>query len=193
MKCRGKSITKLLKICLISNLLITISLAHVVRAQGSVRHSTRTTTRVFRQPPSSARVGRRRTVLPLHYRTVVVRGSDYYYSDGVFYHRGPPRYVVVVAPVGAVVATRPRGSVTIRVADNYYYYYNGAYYVTALGGIPVNGGYAVVEPPVGATVPYLPKGSTTVYISGNRHYAYGGVHYRPYSHGGRVVYRVVKV
>jgi hypothetical protein len=187
MKCRGKSITKLLKICLISNLLITISFAHVVRAQGSVRHSTRTTPRVFRQPPSFARVGSRRTVLPPHYRTVVVRGSDYYYSDGVFYHQGPSRYVVVVAPVGAVVATRPKGNVTIRVNDNYYYYYNGAYYVTTTDG------YAVEEPLVGTTVPYLPKGSTTVYISGSRHYAYGGVHYRPYSHGGRVVYRVVKV
>ena len=187
MKCRSKSITKLLKISLISTLLINISFAHVVRAQGSVRHSTRTTTRVFRRPPSTARLGRRRTMLPPHYRTVVVRGSDYYYSDGVFYHRGPSGYVVVVAPVGAVVATRPKGYVTIPVTDNYYYYYNGAYYVVTKDGC------AVVEPPVGITVPYLPKGSTTVYISGNRHYAYGGVHYRPYSHRGRVVYRVVKV
>jgi hypothetical protein len=95
--------------------------------------------------------------------------------------------VVAAAPVGAVVVRRPAGYATVYVGSTPYYYYNGAYYVKTADG------YIVVVPPSGATVTYLPAGYTTVYVNGVRHYAYGGVHYRPYSHGGRVVYRVMKV
>lgn len=194
MKKTFESISKSLEICLISTLLIATSFAHIVFAQGSVRHSRKRSTRVAarpcRRPPSTARVGRRVTMLPAGHRTVVVRGSSYYYHDGVFYGRGPSGYTVVVAPVGAVVARPPRGHTTVYVdGEPHYswYYYNGAYYVVTKDG------YVVVEPPVGATVTYLPEGSTTVYINGARHYAYGGVHYRPYSYGGRVVYRVAQI
>jgi hypothetical protein len=95
--------------------------------------------------------------------------------------------VVAVAPAGAVVARRPRGYSTVYVGDDPYYYYNGAYYVET------DDGYIVVEPPEGATVAYLPEGYTMVYVNGARHYVYAGVHYRPYTHEGRIVYRVVRV
>lgn len=141
-----------------------------------------------RRPRGTVRVGRRVTVLPAGHRTVVVGGTNYYYRGGVYYRRGPSGgYVVAVAPVGAVVARRPRGYATVYVEDDPYYYYNGAYYVET------DDGYIVVEPPEGVTVAYLPAGSTAVYVNGTKHYAYGGVHYRPYSHEGRVVYRVVRV
>jgi hypothetical protein len=86
-----------------------------------------------------------------------------------------------------VVARPPAGYTIVYVGSSPYYDYNGVYYVKTANG------YTVVAGPAGATVTYLPTGYTTVYVRGVRHYAYGGVHYRPYSHGGRVVYRVVKV
>lgn len=69
-------------------------------------------------------------VLPPHHEVVLVRGVTYYVVDGLFYRPGPGGYVLVRAPVGAVVhrlpphvrVVRVRGKSTYRVGGVYYRY-----------------------------------------------------------------------
>jgi len=78
---------------------------------------------------------------PVGHKPVWVRGVRYRYHRGVFYRKRPFGYIVVRAPVGAVVAAIPIGFVTFVVGTDSYYYYGGVYYQR------VPSGYVVVEPP----------------------------------------------
>jgi hypothetical protein len=80
------------------------------------------------------------------------RGGRYFYHGGVFYrYRGyPPGYVVVRAPVGAIVAALAVGFTTLVIGGLTYYHYGGVHYQK------VPSGYVVVEPPPGAVVPQEP-------------------------------------
>ncbi len=126
--------------------------------------------------------------LPHGHIRVVVGGGQFFYYSGVYYTSGPSGYVVVPAPVGAVMATLPDGYSIVVVGGTQYFYYYGTYHVLRSGT-----GYVVVEAPVGAIVPYLPDGHTTVYVGGVMHYRFGGVHYRPYIRNGATVYISVRL
>jgi Family of unknown function (DUF6515) len=64
--------------------------------------------------------------------TVVVSGTNYTYSDGVYYARvisdGAIAYQVVPAPAGAVIATLPRGCSSVRVGGVAYTQCGPTYY-----------------------------------------------------------------
>ena len=79
--------------------------------------------------------------LPWGARSVVVANETYLYYSGVYYRRFPRGYVVVPAPMGAVVDAPPPGYVLIKVRGAPYYYCDGIYYQQ------VPQGYAVVEQP----------------------------------------------
>ena len=96
---------------------------------------------------------------------------------------GASGYVVVAAPMGAVIARLPDGYTVVVIDRVEYFYYYGSYYVWRPGV-----GYVVVAAPIGATVQYLPDGYTTVYVGGVRYYRFGGMHYRPHILNGTNVY-----
>ena len=52
----------------------------------------------------------------------------YYYNQGIFYTGTPDHYVVVEAPVGAVVYSVPAGYEQVVVDGNPYYRYRDVYY-----------------------------------------------------------------
>jgi uncharacterized protein YgiM (DUF1202 family) len=79
--------------------------------------------------------------LPAGHRTVYVGRSRYFYGSGVFYRHGPSGYVVVRAPIGAVIAAPPASCRTVVVGGATYYDYNGDYYQNAPAG------YVVVQSP----------------------------------------------
>ncbi len=126
--------------------------------------------------------------LPSGHTRIVVRGSSFFYFGGVYYTSGSSGYVVVAAPMGAVIARLPNGYTVVVIGGAEYFYYYGSYYVWRPGV-----GYVVVVAPIGATVQYMPDGYTTVYVGGVRYYQFGGVHYRPYLRNGTTVYVSVRL
>ena len=68
-------------------------------------------------------------------------GGGYYYGNGFFYRQRERDYVVVPAPIGAVVYTVPSGYHEVMIDRTTYYTYEGVYYRR------VPQGYQVVEPP----------------------------------------------
>ncbi len=75
------------------------------------------------------------------YTEVVVGGDRYYYNEGVYYRGAPGSYVVVQAPIGAVVYGIPAGYERVYIDGETYFVYRDVYYR------PVGRGYAVVERP----------------------------------------------
>ena len=92
-------------------------------------------------------VGYSLTLLPTGNVAITFRGGRYFFHSGVWYRPGPSGYVVVGAPVGAVIPALPVGYTTVWVGGVPYYYANNAYYVTAPSG------YAVAAPPTVASAP----------------------------------------
>ena len=217
---KENSITKSLKVCLISTLFIIgllvttdSSFARAVRAGGSVHHSTRrTTSRTSVRPatttrrtnPTVARSSRRMTIQPVRRPRGTVRTGRRISrvpaghrtvavrGSNYFYRSGVYYRQVPSGEYMAVAA--PVGAVLDRLPSGYTIVYSESepyYYYNGDYYVETYDGYNVVVPPSGATVPYLPAGYTTVGVNGVRHYAYGGVRYRPYSYRGRIVYRVM--
>jgi hypothetical protein len=75
------------------------------------------------------------------YTEVAVGGDRYFYNEGVFYTGAPGNYVVVQAPVGAIVYTAPADFEQVNVDGVVYYRSHNIYYR------PEGRGYRVVERP----------------------------------------------
>ena len=130
---------------------------------------------------------------PKNSTTVVVQGTPYQYSDGVYYAPAPSGsgYVVAQPPPGAKVTTLPSSAVTLQANGRSYEYLNGVFYRegrTSSGEIS----YQVVEAPLGATVQALPQGVKPNKVKGAAYYNYGSTWFRAYYSGSTTVYMVVK-
>ncbi len=79
--------------------------------------------------------------VPPGYRSIRYKGHSYLFWEGLFYKYTPVGYVVVEAPVGAVIPVLPTGCSTVVVRQTPYYIYDNTYYTT------VSNGYVVAEPP----------------------------------------------
>lgn len=79
--------------------------------------------------------------LPRGILRIILGGLEYYYAEGLFYRAMADHYVVVPAPVGAVVTSMPPGCQPVIVEGTPYYLINGNTYVYT--GV----GYQVVPPP----------------------------------------------
>jgi hypothetical protein len=80
-----------------------------------------------------------------------IAGAEFLYSAGMFYRSTPAGYVVVPAPMGAVVPALPPGYTVVYMGGMPYYYYGNAYYAAAPNG------YVVTAPPaIAATVAAAP-------------------------------------
>jgi len=91
-------------------------------------------------------IGYRVQALPRTYVRIVVSGLPYFYFGGIYYRSYNSGYVVVSAPIGAVVTTLPVGFLAFSLGAMTYYYVNDAYYVWD----EPREGYLVVEKPEGA-------------------------------------------
>ena len=75
-----------------------------------------------------------------------VAGMSLLYSAGMFYRTTPAGYVVVPAPMGAVVPALPPGYTVVYMGVNPYYYYGNAYYAAAPNGYVVTAPPAIAAP-----------------------------------------------
>ena len=114
--------------------------------------------------------------------TVVVHEHTYYYSEGVYLEKSGSEYIVIGAPVGAVISDLPPGHSVIHVQNSPYYF------VAKKTEKPT---YTVVSAPIGAIVEYLPKGTTERTVQGKKYLIYHGDWSQPFKSGSEVVYKVV--
>jgi hypothetical protein len=62
--------------------------------------------------------------LPFGYINVAVGGANYYYSQGIFYHRIPGGFVVSEVPIGAIVPNIPDEYRIVVIDEDDYYFCN---------------------------------------------------------------------
>lgn len=83
-------------------------------------------------------------ILPKGHHTVNHKGKSYFYSAGRFYRHSNGSYIVISAPVGAIVPALSAGYVSFGVGINRYFYFEGIYYRH------IGSGYEVIEEPAQA-------------------------------------------
>jgi hypothetical protein len=75
-----------------------------------------------------------------------IAGAEFLYSAGMFYRTTPGGYMVVPAPMGAVVPALPPGYTVVYMGGRPYYYYGNAYYMAAPNGYVVTAPPAIAAP-----------------------------------------------
>jgi hypothetical protein len=125
-------------------------------------------------------------VLPHGYMSVTVANVPYYYHRGIFYRPYRRGYVIVPAPLGAVIMGPPPGDVIVMVENDPYHYYRGVFYA------PRASRYAVVRPPMGAFVRTVPRAAATLRVEGVEYKEYAGTYYRPAIRDGKTGYQVTE-
>lgn len=96
-------------------------------------------------------------VLPKGHHRVVHNGNRYFYSAGRFYRHTNGTYVVISAPIGAIVPSLPAGYISFGIGSRRHFYFEGVFYRG------VEAGYEVVEEPPEATQ-MLAQGSDKVIV-----------------------------
>ena len=91
-------------------------------------------------------IGHRVRHLPKLHVRIFVGGLPYFYMGGVFYQSIAGSYVVVGAPIGAIVQTLPVGFITFSIGPVTYYHVNDTYFIWD----EPHQAYAVVNKPDGA-------------------------------------------
>jgi hypothetical protein len=86
-----------------------------------------------------------------------IAGVTYYYSEGVFYQRRANTYIVVPAPVGAVVTTVPTAAQVIVVDGVPYYTVNNVTYMYTSYGYQVVPQPTIVQTVVQPSVVVVPN------------------------------------
>lgn len=117
-------------------------------------------------------------------QTVTVEGIPYLYDRGIFLVAQGSQFLVVTAPVGAVVGALPDGAYPVLADGGVLYYFFGTFFRAR------EGAYAVVVPPPGTSVIYLPDGYTAETADGATRYRFGPTTFKPIFSQGVLVYRV---
>lgn len=86
--------------------------------------------------------------LPPNHHRLHHDGRSYYEYSGRYYIEGPSGFILVGAPIGAVIATLPIGYLSIYIGGIPYFYFNGVYYRHYH-----TGGYVIVTAPYPTYVP----------------------------------------
>ncbi len=111
-------------------------------------------------------------------------GQAYLYDQGIFWLHQGSSYIVVTAPVGAVVGRLPQGVTRLSTGAGAVWYFFGTFFKEK------GGSYEVVKPAAGLTVYYLPDGYSQVKAKGVGLYRFGDVLYRPIFIQGVLAYQV---
>jgi hypothetical protein len=117
-----------------------------------------------------------------------VGGSTYHYFRGLFYAQLPGNYIVIPAPVGAVVDSLPEGTtgaVYKGDAETYFYYF-GTFFAKE------GDKFKTVVPPAGTAVGYIPDGYSETGSEESVLYKFGDITYQPYMWQSNLIYRVVQ-
>lgn len=136
----------------------------------------------YRKPGSTTKT------LPGAAAEVKAGDQTYRYFSGIFYRQTPSGFIVVPAPIGAVVDTLPDGVGTASYkgdVDTFFYYF-GTFF-TAEGGK-----YKVVQPPAQTIVGYVPDGYVESEADGGPRYEFGPHKFKPVFFQDMLVYQVVQ-
>lgn len=120
---------------------------------------------------------------PPTYTLVVVSGTPYYYSTGVYYtvsiSGGQTTYTVVPAPIGATLAALPTKCTKIVLDSNTFYYCQNTFYQAVAQKEKTT--YVVVAKPDKVTVvTTLLASPKPVEISGTTYFVSNNTYYLPY-------------
>lgn len=127
------------------------------------------------------------SALPRRHDTIMVEGTPYYYSNGVYMIRqnASIAYTLVPPPPGAIVSYLPNACAPVYLESQIYQDCSGAFY------LQLDKGWQVVQPPAGIQVNHIPPGAVGKEINGTRYFEFGGVWYQPFFGGSDIIYRVV--
>jgi hypothetical protein len=158
-----------------------------VASQESMREASKAASRAPREA-FYRKPGFTTTTLPGAAVEVKVGDTTYHYFSGLFYRQIPNNYIVVPAPVGAVVDALPdkAGAAVYNDDADTYAYYFGTFFTKE------GDKYKVVAPPAGTLVGYVPDGYTETEVGESVNYQFGGITYKPAYLQDNVVYQVVK-
>jgi hypothetical protein len=100
--------------------------------------------------------------LPRGFVTIRRPDGEFFFSDGAWYSRRGPDFLVIAPPPGVAIAALPLGYTTVRVRGRPYYYANDVYYTQGPDGYvvadPPSESDVVTTPPPGAPPPGTPGG-----------------------------------
>lgn len=145
-------------------------------------------------------VGLRIATLPPYYVRVVVRGTLFFYCNGVFYQKSEDdreTYVVVKPPVGAKVTELPEGYAIKLIDGKKYYVVDDTYYAEVLSDNKMY--YEVVQPPqqvtshlmIGARLPHLPESHEVKVIDNQKYYLANGIYFKEIIENDTIWYEAV--
>jgi hypothetical protein len=109
-------------------------------------------------------IGFRVDILPTPYVRIIVSGRPYYYSNGVYYRPHGAGYIVVTAPIDALVHTLPVGFVAFSIGLSTFYFVNDTYYEWD----DARDGYVVVRKPSGADKALAEATAGRLYVYPNK-------------------------
>jgi len=174
---------------------------HAHRRTAARHHAARVHVRVWHAPAHWHPVGFTLTVLAVTAIVVAITSDDsggsqdeaqpgeYYYDRGTWMKMDGTVYVVIPAPVGAVISELPDGSEETQASGETYYYYAGDFYKGH-----EDGKYVVVKAPFGAEVSALPEGyedrNAGTEEDPDYYYVCNGVWYEAVSDGEDVLFVV---
>jgi hypothetical protein len=156
-------------------------------SQEAIRQAAKAASRAprdafYRKPGSTT------STLPGAAVELKVGDTTYHYFSGMFYRQIPNNYIVVPAPVGAVVDSLPEGIAGAMYNDDLdtYVYYFGTFFTKE------GDKYKVVAPPAGTIVGYVPDGYTEIEVGESVNYQFGDITYKPAHLQNNIIYQVVK-
>lgn len=125
--------------------------------------------------------------LPRSHDIIMVDGTPYYYSNGVYMIRQTPAssYTLVPPPPGAIVNYLPNNCAPVYLGSQVYQDCNGAFYQQT------DQGWRVIQPPAGIHICHIPSGAVGRELNGIQYFEYGGVWYQPFYGGSDIIYRIV--
>jgi hypothetical protein len=126
------------------------------------------------------------TEAPPQARVVEADGIPFLYDQGIFWLQQGASYLVVAAPLGALVDALPAGAYQVARRPAALFYFFGTFFAEK------GGRYEVVKPPAGVVVSYLPDGYREEREGGGTRYSFGPVSYRPVFVQGVLLYRVAE-
>ena len=119
-------------------------------------------------------------------KSVEVGDRTFLYDQGIFWFQQGSKFIVVTAPVGAVVDRLPQGVTRVQTRPVPVWYFFGTFFGEK------GGAFEVIKPAAGLTVFYLPDGYSSENVKGTGLYRFGEIRFKPVFLQGVLAYQVVE-